>query len=188
LEHGIIKHLSQLSTVFHQASPFSTVFFKDTSSILTTIMARYSNALVLSLFALGAQAGPLNQTLLAKNVLFPQDADYAKATCEASDITHSVEQIWSDTSASSAWSFVQGRWSQGASRPDGANLNFTSYFSHQFHGPQLWECGTFGSLSNCIQTLGHCGDQHGTSGDVDVPAAYVIMNSFVQIHNVRIRE
>ncbi|KAF5008676.1 hypothetical protein FDECE_5088 [Fusarium decemcellulare] len=120
----------------------------------------------------------------SKGILFPKDTDYAKATCAGTDITHPVEQIWSDTAATSAWNFVKDRWSQGPNRLDGANLNFTSYFSHQFHGPQLWECGTFGTLSNCVQTLGHCGDQDGVSGDVDVPAAYVIMNSFVQIHNL----
>ncbi|KAF4460291.1 DUTPase [Fusarium albosuccineum] len=140
-------------------------------------------------FALGTQASPFNQSSFlandnSKGILFPKDADYAKATCAGTDITHPVEQIWSDTAATSAWNFVKDRWSQGPNRPDAANLNFTSYFSHQFHGPQLWECGTFGSLSNCVQTLGHCGDQDGVSGDVDVPAAYVIMNSFVQIHNL----
>ncbi|RFU31604.1 hypothetical protein B7463_g4733, partial [Scytalidium lignicola] len=144
--------------------------------MMTSVLA----GLVLSLLPLGGQAYPH----LRRDVDFPLDADYAQAKCASTDISHSVEQIWSETAAGNAWNFVKDRWSQGPNRPDGANLNFTSYFSHQFHGLQLWECGTFGSLSNCIQTLGHCGDQSGTAGDVDVPAAYVILNSFVQIHNI----
>ncbi|KAI5464235.1 hypothetical protein BGZ63DRAFT_461361 [Mariannaea sp. PMI_226] len=148
-----------------------------------------SAALILSLFALGAQAMPVAQANTDGNVFlsvsdYPPNSPFVQASCAGSDISHPVDQIWSDTAAADAWNWAVGRWNQGANRPDGANLNFTSYFSHQFNGPQLWECGTFGSLSNCIQTLGHCGDQKGTSGDVNVPGAYVILNSFVQIHNV----
>jgi hypothetical protein len=130
--------------------------------------------LAVGLLALDANASPVR-----RGNPFPSNVGYAKAKCASTDISHAVDQIRSDVEAVDAWNFVKDRWNQGPNRPNGANLNFTAYFSHQFNGPQQWNCDTFGDLSNCDQTLGGCGDQFGKSGDVDTPAAYEILNCFV---------
>lgn len=114
---------------------------------------------------------------------FNKSLPWVAASCSVTDHSNAVDKIWDDTHADDVFNWVKDRWNTNP-RPDGGNFPYTAYFSYNFQGPYNWDCSTFGSLSNCAQTLGHCGDQGGTAGDVDVPGAYVIMDSFVQIHNV----
>jgi hypothetical protein len=158
-------------------------------------MTFFSIIIVLSSLALCGHASPtirnswallprgLNNSGVLASVP-PSDTDYSKATCGTTDASHSTTQRWFDSDAPGAWKYAIDRWNQGPSRPDGDNLPFVEYISHQFQGPQNLDCDRFGDDSGCVQSLGRCGDMHGASGDVDVPAGYLILNSFVRVHNV----
>ena len=146
------------------------------------MIPRNPSGVAIAMLLLGANGAPTPGTSPNLVRRFDSNAGYVKATCATTDASHSTSQMWSDADCGDAWNYVKDRWTNG--KPDGPNLNFTAYFSHVFQGPHIWECGTFGHLSNCDQTLDHCGDQHETSGSVDTPAAYLIMNSFVQVHEV----
>ncbi len=146
------------------------------------MIPRNPSSVTIAMLLLGANGAPTPGTSLNLVRRFNSNARYVKATCATTDTSHTTSQMWSDVDCGDAWNYVKDRWTD--SKPDGPNLNFTVYFSHVFQGPYIWECGTFGHLSNYDQILDHCGDQHRTSGSVDIPATYLIMNSFVQVHEV----
>ena len=45
-----------------------------------------------------------------------------------------------------------------------------------------WDCGV--RVSPCSAGIGKCGDVSMTDKDIDNPAAWLIMNSFTNLHNV----
>lgn len=88
-------------------------------------------------------------------------------------------QRWSQLDAPHAWSDALNVWEKV---DKGGGLNFTTSISLTFDGPENVECGTLSSTSNCAQTLQCDGFANEGSG----PAGYLIWNSMVYVHEVRI--
>lgn len=87
---------------------------------------------------------------------------------------------WSEAGTDRAWDAVSRFWHED---PTSRGLNFVQAVSHYWHGPEQWDCGKMGS-DPCGAGPGSCGDKTGR-GDTTTPAAWLILQSFTTIHNVR---
>ena len=69
--------------------------------------------------------------------------------------------------------------------PGAQNLIFVQYVSEYWNGPQQWNCGKMGE-DPCGGGPGDCGDMddEGPIGTPDMPAGWLILQSFTNFHNV----
>jgi hypothetical protein len=96
--------------------------------------------------------------------------------CENPGITNADQDQavrWVDVDTDTAWEIVLLDYFY---QQDTTTLNFPEYVSNFFHGGEGMNCGETAADTGC-ETVSEC-------SDVNHPAGYFILNSFVTIHGV----
>ncbi|KAK4495500.1 hypothetical protein PRZ48_013832 [Zasmidium cellare] len=113
----------------------------------------------------------------------PDNPAWAYVPCDygslGSRYNNRTEQ-WDDAGASAAWKAVTLSWNLLAVDGDASDKYFSDYASDFFHAP-IVNCGDLGG-AGCDDFIS-CG-QYGQNADVNSPAGYIIINSFVAIHAI----
>ncbi|KPM42325.1 hypothetical protein AK830_g4226 [Neonectria ditissima] len=103
---------------------------------------------------------------------------WSSATCSVTEITdasYRADLRWSAVDTESAWSAVANSWNSEAPGEGQLFLPFTMKVSNFFHGPEHMNCQDVGD--GTCNTMVQC-------DDTSFPAGYLILNSFVAIHQV----
>ncbi|KAF2102358.1 hypothetical protein NA57DRAFT_51937 [Rhizodiscina lignyota] len=128
---------------------------------------------------------PLNPALpLRRRQVIP--TPWYNVTCGAvGDPGSNPYSAWQTAFADSAYEAVSNSWNNDAPPAgDTTPLDYVETFMHFFNGPRNWNCSNIAQGDPCAGGLDHCGDNEGTSGAANVPAAYLIGDSFTNLHNV----
>ncbi|KAH7116567.1 hypothetical protein B0J13DRAFT_571689 [Dactylonectria estremocensis] len=103
---------------------------------------------------------------------------WSNATCsikEITDASYNPDVRWASVDSENAWSAVATSWNKNALGTGQSILPFPMMVSNFFHGPEHMNCQDVGD--GTCNTMIQC---HDTS----LPAGYLILNSFVAIHQV----
>jgi hypothetical protein len=103
---------------------------------------------------------------------------WSDATCtvkEITDASYRPDIRWAAVDSESAWSAVANSWNHDAPGENQNVLPFPMMVSNFFHGPEHMNCQDVGD--GTCNTMIQC-------DDTSFPAGYLILNSFVAIHQV----
>ncbi|KAH7136369.1 hypothetical protein EDB81DRAFT_78172 [Dactylonectria macrodidyma] len=103
---------------------------------------------------------------------------WSDATCSVTEITdasYRPDVRWNSVDSQSAWSAVANSWNSDPAGQDQTVLPFPMMASNFFHGPEHMNCQDVGD--GTCNTMIQC-------DDTSFPAGYLILNSFVSIHQV----
>ncbi|KAH6988123.1 hypothetical protein BKA56DRAFT_612847 [Ilyonectria sp. MPI-CAGE-AT-0026] len=103
---------------------------------------------------------------------------WSDATCSVTEITDASylpDVRWNAVDTTSAWSAVANSWNSDPAGTGQTVLPFPMSVSNFFHGPEHMNCQDVGD--GTCNTMVQC-------DDTSFPAGYLILNSFVAIHQV----
>ncbi|RBQ87190.1 hypothetical protein FVER53263_20411 [Fusarium verticillioides] len=112
------------------------------------------------------------------SLLRNRQLSWSQATCSVKEITdasYKPNLRWDAVDARSAWSAVANSWNSKASLENQNTLPFPMTVSNFFHGPEHMNCQDVGD--GTCNTMIQC-------DDTSFPAGYLILNSFVSIHQI----
>jgi hypothetical protein len=114
---------------------------------------------------------------------------YDGITCgfgSVSDVHAFGRTRWGEAGADAAVSDFNNQW-KGGLKDDG--LSYVQQLSHFWNGPEFWDCGVL--QNQCGAGVPTCGDVNSRGANahtVKNPAAWLILNSFTNIHNFYINQ
>ncbi|KAI5460174.1 hypothetical protein BGZ63DRAFT_455688 [Mariannaea sp. PMI_226] len=143
-------------------------------------MAASYTLLALAVLLLSVTAAPRPVALTTSNSLLansPQ-SDWGTVQCtvkEIADASYSPDVRWAAVDSEHAWQAVTNSWNNDAPDAGQVFLPFPMMVSNFFHGPEHLNCQDIGD--GTCNTMIQC-------SDTNHPAGYLIINSFVSIHQI----